>query len=224
MPGAQIISIKNASVKFAATQAGLATAPDFTCQVISAAINAVPNLQTVPATYCEGQTQVPAVTGWQLALTWLQDFGAAGSMSQYMFDNDATLQWFSITPTNVGSGLAVPAASGQCYVVAGAYMGAAGAPLQASATCPVPTKPVLTPAVAATGATAGTPGTWTPAGSIPPATLAGASGVTASPTTAWTTGQSVVTGDGTHIHWDSSAWVTGNALAADAADDEYASA
>jgi len=66
-------------------------------------------------------------------------------------------------------------------------------------------------AVAATGATAGTPGNWTPAGSVPPANLAAAAGLTASPNTAWTSGQSVVLGDASSTHWDGSAWVAGAA-------------
>jgi hypothetical protein len=73
----------------------------------------------------------------------------------------------------------------------------------------------------ATGATAGTPGTWTPANSQPPANLstAQAAGITASPTTAWTTGQYVATADAAHIHWTGTAWATGPAAdeAADAA-------
>jgi hypothetical protein len=141
-----VINIKQASVKFATDQAGLATAPDFTCQVISAAINSRPNLQTVPATMCAPQSQQPAATGWELALTWLQDWGATPeSMSEYMLTNDATLQWFEIAPTDVGvTGLTVPTATGQCWIVAGAYMGAAGTPLTATATCPLTDKPAVT--------------------------------------------------------------------------------
>lgn len=68
----------------------------------------------------------------------------------------------------------------------------------------------------ATGATAGTPGTWTPSGATPPATVAAlqAGGVTASPNTLWTTGQFVQTGIAGapgQAHWDGSAWVAGPA-------------
>ena len=70
---------------------------------------------------------------------------------------------------------------------------------------------VLVPAVAATGATAGTPGTFTPTGAVKPANLAGLAGVTASPATAWTVGQSVILGDGSAAHWSSTAWVAGAA-------------
>jgi hypothetical protein len=64
---------------------------------------------------------------------------------------------------------------------------------------------------AATGATAGTPGSFTPAGGGIPANLAGLTGITATPATAWTTGQHVILDDGTHAHWNSTAWVAGNA-------------
>lgn len=63
--------------------------------------------------------------------------------------------------------------------------------------------------VAATGATAGTPGTFTPSGAVPPANLAAMTGITASPNTAWTTGQSVLLGDASSAHWSGSAWATG---------------
>lgn len=64
---------------------------------------------------------------------------------------------------------------------------------------------------AATGATAGTPGTLTPVDSYPPETFAAltATPLTASPTTAWTTGQYIVLGDGSFAHWSGTAWVAG---------------
>lgn len=64
---------------------------------------------------------------------------------------------------------------------------------------------------APTTATAGTPGTWGPVDSYPEETLVSlqASSVTASPATAWGTGEYMVLGDGTRAHWDGSAWVAG---------------
>lgn len=68
----------------------------------------------------------------------------------------------------------------------------------------------------ATGATAGTPGTWTPGGSGAPASVAAlqtaSPAIVASPTTAWTVGQFVQTGTaGTsgQAHWSGTAWVSG---------------
>jgi hypothetical protein len=68
----------------------------------------------------------------------------------------------------------------------------------------------------ATGAQAGTPGTWIPSGSDVPADAAGAtsSSVLASPTTAWTTGQYVqgsTVGAAGQMYWNGTAWVTGQA-------------
>lgn len=66
--------------------------------------------------------------------------------------------------------------------------------------------------VAATGATAGTPGTLSPANSYPPEDLEDAqTGFTATPSTAWTTGQYVTLADGTTAHWTGSAWAAGPA-------------
>ena len=69
---------------------------------------------------------------------------------------------------------------------------------------------------AATGATAGSPGTWTPSGSTPPADSAGATSaaVTASPATAWTTDQYVqgsTSGVAGEMYWNGSAWTAGRA-------------
>lgn len=64
--------------------------------------------------------------------------------------------------------------------------------------------------VVATGATAGTPATLTPANSYAPEDLAdAATGFTASPLTAWTTGQYVTLLDGSTAHWNGTAWVAG---------------
>jgi hypothetical protein len=75
------------------------------------------------------------------------------------------------------------------------------------------------PAAPATGATSGAPGAFTPTGSIPPATVADLiadvpNAVTASPVTAWTTGQYVQTataGAPGEAHWDGADWVAGRA-------------
>ena len=65
-----------------------------------------------------------------------------------------------------------------------------------------------TPPVPATTATAGSPGSFN--GSAP-ANLAAMSGITASPSSAWTTGQHVVLGDASKAHWDGDSWEAGEA-------------
>jgi hypothetical protein len=64
---------------------------------------------------------------------------------------------------------------------------------------------------AATGATAGIPGTWTPTNSDPPNKFTVMNTITASPATAWTTGQYVTLGDGSFAHWGGAAWTSGKA-------------
>jgi hypothetical protein len=63
----------------------------------------------------------------------------------------------------------------------------------------------------ATSATSGKPGTWAPADSYAPANLADATGVTATPNTAWTSGEYVVLGDNSRAHWNGTAWAAGEA-------------
>ncbi|MEU8133237.1 hypothetical protein [Streptodolium elevatio] len=65
--------------------------------------------------------------------------------------------------------------------------------------------------VVATGATAGSPGAFTPSGATAPFDIADLGTVTASPLTAWTTGQHVILGDTSHAHWDGDSWEPGNA-------------
>lgn len=66
-------------------------------------------------------------------------------------------------------------------------------------------------AAKSTGATAGSPGSFTPSGSYTPFALADLAGVTASPGSAWTTGQRVVLGNGSNAYWNGTAWVAGTA-------------
>jgi hypothetical protein len=67
------------------------------------------------------------------------------------------------------------------------------------------------PEIAATGANAGAPGIFTPTGATPPAALTDMTGITANPTTAWTSGQYVVLGNSTLAHWTGTAWAAGAA-------------
>lgn len=64
----------------------------------------------------------------------------------------------------------------------------------------------------ATGATAGSPGSFTPAATTAPFNLEELRAeVVADPLTAWTTGQHVVLGDGSHAYWDGDSWEAGDA-------------
>jgi hypothetical protein len=152
---ATVIVVQDATVQFGDVASGV----NYACQVTSAAIQANPNLLTVPATGCQGETQVPAATGFDLVLTWLQDWGQAApaSLSQYLFDND-TLEVEFLVSLDTDE-VTMPVASGTVRLVAGAYGGDFGTPLTATATLPVQGKPTIGPAALTafedrTGATA----------------------------------------------------------------------
>lgn len=145
MSAPTVIVITNGTLTLANTIADLATSTNtFECQVSEAAINATPNLQTVPATFCEPESQSPAATGYELAITWLQDWTVAGGgLSNYAFLNDATTKAFELTL----DGSLAPIATGEVRIVAGSFGGAAGTPLTATATWPLASKPtILVPA------------------------------------------------------------------------------
>jgi hypothetical protein len=71
----------------------------------------------------------------------------------------------------------------------------------------------------ATGADAGSPGTWTPTGSTPPWDVYDPAlhSVVANPQTAWTTGQRMVLGNGSLCTWGGTDWVGGPAPLAEKA-------
>ena len=204
---------------------------DFSCQVTSGALNASANTtqQTTPATFCSPEvvrTSV-GVTSYTLDVNGLQDANAdpATSISRYLFEHDTKAAYFLLG----FDGTNPPKAIGRVRLVAGALGGDARVDLTFTVSLPVEAKPdvmfgnattseIVTGGggAAATGATAGSPGTWTPSGGTPPANAAGATtaGITASPTTAWTSGQYVqgsAAGASGEMHWTGTAWAAGRA-------------
>jgi len=141
--------MNNPTFKLAATQAGLTSGTAYQCQLTSAVISPQPVFNTIPATGCAPQTQSPGKTGWQLDLAWLQDWTASpgGGLSGYAFTNDATAQWFELTPEPTTA--PTVKATGQCYVVAGGFGGEMGAGVAANttATWPLLDKPTIVTAV-----------------------------------------------------------------------------
>lgn len=143
-----VITIDNATVEFGPT----ATVVDFSCQVNSAALTPSPNNVDVPATFCVGASQTAAPSSFALDLTYLQDWGETASVSQYLYDNDASQGVaFHVEGINTATGTPV-ACDGTCTIVAGQYGGEAGTPLQATVSLPVDGKPTIEPATGATNA------------------------------------------------------------------------
>jgi hypothetical protein len=201
-----------------------ASLTDFSCQVTKAEINSSSNTTTtaVPATFCQpaSEATVPVASSFTLDLDFLQDWTEAAGLSAYLFKNDATRQAFALYL----KGNENPVATGEIIAQAGAFGGTPGEALTASVTLNIQGYPdIKDPTGAslrnpATGATAGTPGTFSPVGSVPPSSVAALrqSGVTASPATAWTSGQYIQTGtagtDG-EAFWDGDTWEAGKAPA-----------
>lgn len=157
MANPTVIVVNNAKLMLGDTAAdvvpGTGTGDAFECQVTSAAINANANLQTVPATFCAPESQAPAATGWELAITWLQDWTDADGLSFYAFANDTLSKFFSLTLNDQPT----PVATGEVRVVAGAYGGDAATPLTATQTWPIVGKPTLTPPAATQSASQSAP-------------------------------------------------------------------
>jgi len=149
-----VMILNNPTLKVATTQAGLATGQAVECQVTSARVSAQPSYQTIPATGCAGATQSPGLTGWQLDLAWLDDWGAGtpGGLSYFALTNDGKPVWFELTPDKAVTAQKITA---QAYCAAGGYGGTFGdgSPAASTATWPMPAAPTVpAPTVMATAA------------------------------------------------------------------------
>jgi hypothetical protein len=180
---------------------------------------AFPENKLVTITSFCSETDYPGATKWHLRVTFYQDF-TAGSVFQTL---QAAYQAYVASGTPVAwkarpyssrvasatnpiiSGLAIP----QPFMQMGGDAGAASeVVIDWNLTGP---PSVDNGAVTATGATAGSPGYFTPTGATVPANLTALTGLTATPTAAWAVGQYVITGDLVANHWSGSAWVAGKA-------------
>jgi hypothetical protein len=185
----------------------------------------VKHLEVVPTTtqvtitsFC-AETDYPGMSKWQLKVTFHQsyDVGAVYATLQaayaaYVASGQPAV--FKVRPyysraqaanNPVISGFAIP----QPFELLVGDAGAASEVQIAWALTGPPT--VDTTGVTATGATAGTPGYYTPSGASVPANLAALTGIAASPSTAWATGTYVLTADLLGAHWTGSAWAAGKA-------------
>ena len=176
-----------------------------------------PTTATVTTTSFCGETDLPGATKWSLKVTFHQSFdtGATYATLNAAYQNyvtSGTLAQFKVRPkssqlqsaTNpVISGYAIPTANDL-------LVGDAGALAEVAVDWAMPNPPnVDGTGVTATGATAGTPGYFTPSGAATPANLAALTGLTASPATNWAAGQYVITADLLANNWNGSAWVAG---------------
>ena len=187
---------------------------EFACQATNVRIAPTFNEEGDSVETLCGDSLAPATTTeWALQGTSIQDFTYPASFLEYTWTNNLIQVPFIWKPNATG-----PTFSGLVQIRALEIGGDVNVRLTTDFDWPIAGQPTVTWATAvSTGATAGTPGTWTPAGSTPPSSvanlIAGTPGpVTASPGTAWTTGQYVQTGTagvGGQAYWNGTAWVGG---------------
>src|SRR4051794_20681017 len=172
--------------------------------------------QVTVTTFC-AETDYPGSVKWHLRATLYQDFSPGSTFATLnaaysAYVASGTPAVFKARPyssrtasaTNpVISGFAIP----QPFPLLSGDAGAASEVQIDWNLTAVPT--VDNGAVAATGATAGAPGFFTPSGATTPANLAALTGLTASPASAWSTGQYVITADLLANNWSGSAWAAG---------------
>lgn len=129
-------------LKFAATPAEIATAPEYQCQITSVALTPSPVTETLDATLCRAESDSAKPSKWALDLEFLQDWTAVpdDSLSWFLYDNDGKEVAFSVSLTAA----APPVATGTCSISAGAFLGPASGVLTATASLPCKGKPEFT--------------------------------------------------------------------------------
>ena len=180
---------------------------------------ASPENKPVTVTSFCGETDYPGVTKWHLRVTFYQSFDS-GAVYQTLsaaynayVANGQPVQWKARPYSSRAQSAANPVISG--YAIPQPFdqiVGDAGAAAEVAIDWNLTQPPTVdSGAVTATGATSGAPGFYAPSGATVPANLAALTGVTATPATAWATGQYVITADLLAAHWSGSAWTAGKA-------------
>ena len=182
-------------------------------------LEVAPEVKQVTVTSMCAETDYPGAIKWHLRVTFYQSFDVGAtydtlSAAYAAYTASGTPAQFKARPYSsrvaaannpIISGFAIP----QPFDI---IAGDAGAASQVQIDWNCTAQPTVDKgSVAATGATAGAPGYFTPSGATTPANLAALTGLAASPATAWTTGQYVITSDHLGAHWTSSAWAAGAA-------------
>ena len=114
----------------------------FECQISEFTVNASANTGQIPGTYCQGPSQYGQASTYGVQMTFLQDWGETGSLSQLLWDNDGDLLYFIFTPDVSGTDC-----TGSYYAVGGSFGGAGDQAWTTTANMPCPAQPVVAPVV-----------------------------------------------------------------------------
>jgi hypothetical protein len=186
---------------------------DFSCQPSNVTITASASTSGDDIeTLCGDKLLAETTLAWELDFTAIQDWSDPEGLVKYSWDMALETVYFLWVPNDTET----VQISGEVQVQPLDLGGDVNTRITSDAAWPIAGKPdwgTHTPAGAATGAMAGTPGAFTPAGATVPATLAAltaaAPPVVASPATVWPTSTYVDLADASKAHWSGSAWVTG---------------
>jgi hypothetical protein len=178
---------------------------------------AAPDVAKVTVTTFCARVDYPGTTKWTLKVTFYQSFDTGATFATLLaaltaYKASGATANFKARPYSSRIASATnPIISGQVVPTDFAQLsGDAGAASEVVIEWDLVAPPTVdNGSVAATGATAGIPGFFTPSGANAPANLAALTGIAATPATAWTVGQYVQTADHNVAHWSSSAWVAG---------------
>lgn len=180
-------------------------------------VEVAPDVKKVTVTTLCNEQDFPGAEKWSLKMTFQQSFDV-GAVNDTLtaalaaYRANGTPANFKIRPfysrpasanNPIISGFAIPEAF---PLIVGDAAAASEVQIEWTLTQPAT---VDKGAVAAAGATAGAPGFFTPSGATTPANLAALTGVVASPATAWTTGQYVITADLLANNWTGTVWAAG---------------
>jgi hypothetical protein len=182
-------------------------------------IEIIPENKLVTVTSFCAETDYPGVTKYHMKLTFYQSFDTGATYqtlntAYQTYLSGGTPATFKARPhASLVASANNPIITGQVIPMPFELLiGDAGAASEVAIDWNMIAPPTVnTGAITATGATAGFPGFYSPSGATVPATLATLTGITATPATAWATGQYVITADLIGAHWSGTAWVVGKA-------------
>ena len=113
----------------------------YECQITACYVEPSGNVQTVPATYCQGPTQYAQKSTYSLRMEWIADFGATNSLSDLLWDNDGEEMHIEFTPSDVTR----PVLTGIFYAQAGTFGGEGDGLWTSSNNMPMKGQPTRTP-------------------------------------------------------------------------------
>lgn len=140
MPRYVINPKSQATIHFAATEAGLGAGTDGSFQITDFKIKHKPQRVSVPATFGASAIEDVGMALYDLDIEFLQDWGVnASSFAKYLYDNEGSTVWFQIQPT--GTADTVDDMKGQATIPGVDYGGKAAEPWLCTVSMPCLAKP-----------------------------------------------------------------------------------